>query len=383
MRTGRRLGIAILFTLILLTQGCGSSKDIQNMAYVTAIGIDYVNGKYVTYVQILNFSNVARTENVQLGKETPVWIGQGDGQTVSGALASINETSQLRLFWGHVKVIFLSENLMRHGVVETYSAINRYREVRYNIYIYGTKEKMTDILGQQSLLNLSPLDTQVFSGTQMNSQRYFILPVTGNHMIANLDEPGEPAMMPSVEIERRNWLEDTKHKPMFKISGAYFFQDRKMSKWMSDMDLKGIRWTDKRIEWLPVLVPRDGKKAAVVSLGHPRYSAKPILERGSVRFDLKVKVQGLLYELLEDTGIESLEKHTEEVIREEIRTTYLKAQKEECDPFRLKETLYRTNPKQFWALTDRERFFLKPDSIRRIDVRVSIRSTGKYKGRTE
>ncbi|MBB6636952.1 Ger(x)C family spore germination protein [Cohnella thailandensis] len=383
MRTARRLGFAILLTLILLSQGCGSSKDIQNMAYVTAIGIDYVNGKYVTYAQILNFSNVARSENVQLGKETPVWIGQGDGQTVSGALASINETSQLRLFWGHVKVIFLSENLMRQGVVETFSALNRYREVRYNIYIYGTKEKMTDILSQQSLLNLSPLDTLVFSGTQMNSQRFFILPEPGNHVIANMNEPGEPAMLPSVAIERRNWMEDTDYKPMFKISGAYFFQDGKMSKWMSDLDLKGIRWTNKRIEWLPVLVPQDGKKAAVVSLGHPRYSVKPILEKGSVRYDLKVRVQGLLYELLEEAGMESLEKLTEEVIREEIRTTYLKSQKAKCDPFRLKEALYRANPRHFWALTDKERFFLKPDSIRKIDVRVSIRSTGKYKGRTE
>ncbi|SFK13254.1 hypothetical protein SAMN05518846_1099 [Brevibacillus centrosporus] len=77
MKVGR-IFVHSLLVLLFFLSGCGNSRDIQNLAYVTALGVDYVNGKYVSYVQVLNFSNIARSVDSVLGKPVPIWIGVGD-----------------------------------------------------------------------------------------------------------------------------------------------------------------------------------------------------------------------------------------------------------------------------------------------------------------
>ncbi|GGD58531.1 Ger(x)C family spore germination protein [Paenibacillus nasutitermitis] len=383
MNAARIWGLAVSCFLLISTQGCANSQDIQNMAYVTAIGIDYVNGRYVSYVQVLNFVNVARTENLPQGTKVPVWVGKGDGDTVSGSLSAINATSQLRLYWGHVKAVILTENLLRKGVLETYQALNRYREVRYNILMYGTKEKLDDVLIQKSILNLPPLDSIVFTAAQMNSQKTYIIPISSNRIIAELNEPGEPCMLPSITIDRNNWTEDKKTKTMFDINGAYFFKNHIMNNWMSAEDLKGARWMEYKLDQTPVRIPKQGPPVAVVMMAHPKLSVEPVGSGDSSQFNMKVNVKGFVIELIKTTSITALEDQTREVIRDEIETTYRKALKAKCDPFKLQQTLYREKPATFRKLKEKQPFFLHEDSIREIKINVHLRSTGKYKGKTE
>ncbi|MBB6672475.1 Ger(x)C family spore germination protein [Cohnella nanjingensis] len=383
MNRGRRCALGLTLAAALLLPGCAGAKDIQNLAYATALGMDFVNGQYVAYVQILNFTNVARTENVQLGKEVPIWVGTGTGDTVSGAIADVGVTSQLRLYWGHLKAVVLSENVLRKGVIETYNALNRYREIRYNILMYGTKAKLMDILVQKSMFNLSPLDTIMFTAAQLNAPRSFILPVTGNRAIANLNEPAHTAMLPSLDIARGSWSEDKRNKSMFTISGAYFFDDHKMNEWMSVSDLVGFRWAERKLERTPVRLPESGAPVAVLMLIKPRLTIRPIPSDGDVRFDLSVKVQGYVSEMIKDASIAELERQASIVIRDEIKETYAKALGLKCDPFNLREAVYRKEPRLYRTLSARNPFFIRLDSIRRIDVRVHLTSTGKYKGFTD
>lgn len=213
--------LVCLLSLGLLAS-CANSRDIQSLAYVTAIGIDYENGEYKTYIQVLNFSNIARSENTQLGKKVPIWIGTGHGKTLALSLADTNATSQFPLFWGHLKAVVLSENVMKMGSKETYSTLNRHNEVRYNVLVFGTKEKMEDVLTQRSMFNLSPLDTIMYTSTQARTQSPYIMASYGNRLIANMNEPGNSFYMPAIKINRNAWLEDETKRGMFELGGAYF-----------------------------------------------------------------------------------------------------------------------------------------------------------------
>lgn len=380
----RRTPAVVLSLLcILLLPGCWNSKDIQNLAYVTAIGIDYRDKHYITYVQVLNFSNIARTEGVQIGKSVPIWIGKGEGTTIVDSLDSILATSQLRVFWGHVKAVVISENLMRKGVVETYNALNRYREIRYSVLVYGTKERLDDIFTKKSLLNLSPLDSIMYSPDQDYSQHSFIAPVYGHQAIARINEPGQPTMVPSLTITREVWNEDTKHVPMLSISGAYFFNEKVLSGWLSSDDLKGARWTQSELETAFLQVPSHDAPVATLDLHKPKYRIRPIVDNGTVYFDLKVRVRAKLAELIDTTTIKEIQKLAQETIKKEIRETYLKGLAANCDVFNLEETLYRNHPKIWHSQHNKKPNLLSEDSLRNIEVKVSILNTGKYKGRVD
>ncbi|WP_430103134.1 hypothetical protein [Paenibacillus validus] len=74
---------AYKFTAVLLLPffltGCWSKYEVQNMNYVTAVGIDYADGQYIIYAQLLDFSTVAKLEGQQKSEQPPVWIGRGKG----------------------------------------------------------------------------------------------------------------------------------------------------------------------------------------------------------------------------------------------------------------------------------------------------------------
>ncbi|GKU80382.1 Ger(x)C family spore germination protein [Paenibacillus sp. L3-i20] len=372
--------ICILLISLFVVSGCTTKPEIQNVAYATAIGVDYKNGKWIVYAQVLNFSNIAHYEQQQIGKSVPVWVGKGEGNTIAHALSNVNRTSQLSLFWGHVKVIVMTEEVLKKGVTDVYSAINRDREVRYNILIYGTKRNLDDILIQKSLMNLSPLDTMMFSSAQTSSTLSILQQVTSNRLIANLNEPGEPAIIPSIDSDNKDWKEDKKSKEMFNISGGYFFRDNKMISWMSEKELSGVRWGDRHLDRTTLEFPSNKSPVGVIMFNNPHMKIIPKIEHGKVKFDLHVYANGHIVEILQNITLKEIKKEVAIAIQKEIIETYRKAIKLQCDPFRLGQALYRSNPNEFKKLTERDEYFLSEDSLGEIQVHVRVKNMGKYKG---
>jgi len=367
--------------LLLSLTGCWNSKDIQTMDYATAIGLDYENGKYITYVQFLNFGNVGRNETMQIGKALPVWIGKGEGATLSESLSSIYATSQMRIFWGHVKTIVCSERMLRRGVEEAYNAANRFGEIRYNILVFGTKESLPDLFTQKSIFNLSPLDTIMFTPEQTFAQRSFIVPKTSNRVIADITEPAQAAMLPSIAINREVWKEDKKPRPMLTIDGAFFFKDQQATAWLSEDELAGTRWTQKELKRSLIRVPAEGKPKASLVLINPSYYVQSEVQNGRAVFDLSLKLDATVDELNENVSTEELERLGAEVVRDEIMMSFRNGLAKQVDVLKLEETLYRDHPKQWHALRKGNQPLLSDECIRKIIVKIDIRNTGKYKGR--
>ncbi|MFD0590116.1 Ger(x)C family spore germination protein [Paenibacillus sp. GCM10027627] len=380
MRMACRKLLVALSCFSLLLGSCTHTPEIQDMAYATAIGVDFKKGKWIAYAQILNFTNIARTEQVALGKSVPVWVGKGEGDTLAMALTDISRTSQIKMFWGHVEAVVMTESVLKKGVKDVYATINRYREVRYNVLVYGTKRELPDILTQKSILNLSPLDATLFMDTHMGSTHSTVIPVAGNQVIAALNETGEPAYIPSIDIDSLDWTEDKKPKPMFKVSGKYFFRNKKMSGWMSERDLLGSRWAESKLERTPLEIKRDEKPIAVLMFAHPKLFAQPVAAGDSVKFNIYVEAKAIVMDMVQKTSIKQMSDCAEDDIRKEIIATFRKALKAECDPFRLGEALYRWNPRLFKKEADGKPYFLTEDHLGKIEIEVVITTTGKYKG---
>lgn len=381
MRSGRTLVCGIVLSLLLLLPGCWNSKDIQNLAYVTAIGLDYEKDKFVIYVQVLNFKNVARTETVEIGKPVPVWIGRGEGRTVTEAFTSLYRTSQLRMFWGHVKVIVAGERVLERGLQEAYDMLNRYREVRYNILLYGTKEKLTDILAEKSLFNLSPLDTLMFNPRQIFSQRSFLPPIYAYKIIARLRESSHSVPLPSIALQNTVWSEDHKKEPMYVIDGAFYFHGFRTTGWMSEREMQGGKWLMKKLVRAPINIPNDKHPEAGLILEKPKSKITPVFENGKIRYRVRVRLSGFVEELHRNLSEDEIEAQAARVVRDEVRAAFLNGLKVKADVLQLEQTLYRRYPQQWKQHVEDKEFSLTEDSLAEVDVKVNIKHAGKYKGR--
>ncbi|HEY2493188.1 MAG TPA: Ger(x)C family spore germination protein [Paenibacillus sp.] len=373
-----------IFISLALLSGCWDSKEIQNIAYVTALGFDYVDGKYKAYAQVLNFSNIAKTEALEIGKIVPSWIGQGEGKTVTESMSSLYSTSQQRVLWGHVRTIIYSENLLKQTKIQNiYSAINRYREIRYNILMYGTKEPITKIFAQKSLLNFSPIESILSTPEQVYSQLSFIKPVYGYEVIADSNEGGGSCMLPSLAIDNKTWLEDEKKKSMLKMNGAYMLKNHKLAGWLSEEDLKGSRWLDRDLERTLTNVPDTEDPVATVVLINPHNAITPIIVDGKVHYDVKITVRAYLDELIESISEPNLEKETAKVLVSQIRNTFNKGLTIKSDVLNLENSLYRSNPHKWHELhhEKEDAFLLTKDSLHNVEVKVHFIHSGKYKSK--
>ncbi|SFE27092.1 germination protein, Ger(x)C family [Paenibacillus algorifonticola] len=369
--------------LLLLSPGCFDSKPIQNMAYVTAIGLDYKDGHFITYAQVLNFLNVAKSDKNEIGKNIPVWIGRGTGKTVTEALSSLSETSQIRMFWGHVKAIVVDEELLKSKAIvrQSYEAINRYREVRYNILLYSTKTPMIDIFKQKSIFNLPALDSILDTPEDVHAQRSNIDPQYGYKFIAEFNEPGITAMIPTIGITKEVWREDAQKKPMFKITGAFFIRQNEKISWFSETELLGRKWVQKENKRSILLIGNKEEPTATLVIIKPHYRIRHVRNNKQLQFKVELKARAFVEEMIKDATVKEMEALAAKAIRDEMMATYEKGLATQTDLLNLFAELYRSDAKLWHQLHNSKQLLLNQNTLGQIDVKVTISNTGKYKGR--
>ena len=98
--------IFILISLIFLLTGCYDNIELDDLAIVSGVGIDYVNDEFYLTYEIL--SDVKTEENSTLLSYTV----NGSGKTISEAFIDTNYKVSKKAYFAHLKVLILSEEII-------------------------------------------------------------------------------------------------------------------------------------------------------------------------------------------------------------------------------------------------------------------------------
>jgi len=381
MRPGMKISCCLLM-LILLT-GCWDEKIIQNMTYITAIGVDYADGKYICYAQVSNFSNIAKQESGTNGKLAPIWIARGVGTTLDDALTSLYHFSQMRIFWGHIKVLVLSENVIRKGLNPIFDLMNRYREIRYNMWVYGTKAPLDQIFIEPSINNLNPLVSILQNPEDIYKQSSFIPPLYWYRLIALTNDPVNVSALPSIAISKGNWKEGSKPRSLPMVNGAYYLNLDHLTGWLSFSDLRGARWLENQTARTHLTVASNDKPIADLILAKPRHSIKLIEKGTELHFEVTVKVRAFVDQLHENVSEDVIEAQAARIIEAEINDTYRKGAELGADTLKLELYVYRNHPHKWNEMNDKHKKILGEHALENVKVKVSIKHSGKFKLRVK
>lgn len=385
---GRRVRLLLCLVMIsIMLSGCWNYQEPQSYSYISALGLEYVDKEYITYAQILDFSSIVRQEGASASQPTPIYIGEGRGRTITEAMNQLYSTSQKQILWGHITALVISENVLRHGVEEALDLINRYREVRYNTWVFGTKQPIEELFASTPLFNANALVSILHEPANTYKQRSIIEPVYLYRFIQRYREPGETSYLPSLTTNTNHWISSEKDKlkkhKLLQVDGAYFIRsDGSLAGWIKNHDLFGIQWLNRHTARAPVTLYRDNDLLAVVVLTRPIYEVEASFHDHKVYFNIEVKLKGIVNELHENISSAELEKATEEAIRSQIRRTFDEGMKIRADIFRLGEVVYRDHLSNWKNIRETRDLVVEPDSLKQIKVKVNIRSSGKYKLRT-
>ncbi|WKB37317.1 Ger(x)C family spore germination C-terminal domain-containing protein [Terrilactibacillus sp. S3-3] len=105
-------------------------------------------------------------------------------------------------------------------------------------------------------------------------------------------------------------------------------------------DVNGLRWFNKGIERIQVILKNGGKYFASVDVFNAKARVIPVDGAdGGVSFKVNVKVTARVNTIIKQEKEEVLRKMLEKQIKSEIRRTYQVAISQHIDPYRFSETL--------------------------------------------
>ncbi|MCD1257424.1 Ger(x)C family spore germination protein [Paenibacillus athensensis] len=380
MRRSKRLAaVTLSLTALLLLTGCWDIKNIQDMNYVTSIGFDYADNEYRVYVQMLDFISVAKVESGKPSQHVPVWVGTGKGATVIEAVNDLYQTSQVRVFYGQVSSIVVSERVMNKGLRDIQELQNRYYELRFTPWVFGTTMPIDKLFAVTPLFHLSPIISLLHQPMESYRQKSTITPITSREFITNYNEPDQVVLLPSIRATAERWKQDTSPHEVLDINGAFVYQDGQYQGWLSERKLIGLRWIDPKTSRSPLVVYRDGQPEAAVSLEAPKIQIRPIVKGNSAAYEVSVKLSGNISDIVRAIKETELEAEVAARVRNEIRETFVNGLQINSDLLQLQHTLYRTNNKEWKRLKREGNLKLMPDSLADIRVDVQLNNAGKLK----
>jgi Ger(x)C family germination protein len=371
------LALAWLTSAVMLS-GCWDIIDPQDVNYFMALGFDYEDGKFVVYAQMVDFASVTTPESDKPTQHMPVLVGTGRGVTAARAYNDLYDTAQRRVIYGHVGAIVFSENMMKHGLQNIFDLLSRYQELRYTPWVYGTKEKVEEILSISPFFNLSPLTSLLHQPLEIYRQKSYVPPLMMREFVANIREPGKTAILPAIDINGDSWKEDLRPKEMLEINGIFTFDSNRYNSFLSTEDITGLRFVTPTTERTPIDIRVDDKVYSEVSVTKPKVKITPRIEGDTVKFHMSVTMKGLVIEVIEPISEQEMEKLASEEVKKEIITTYERALEKNIDLYQLEHQVYVKHNK-WWKEHVRDRdFHLDKDSLE-VEVKVDIQSSGKLK----
>lgn len=370
----RKFLLLIIITCqLLILPGCWGFKEIQSQTFVTGIGLDYSEGEFILYVQALNFANIARQEgSSSLQQPIPIFIGQAKGKSIQEAFSKLEQRAALPLYYGHLETMLLSERVIEKKMKSIIEYLGQNHFVRYNCWLFGTKQDIKEILLSESFFNFSSLYT-IFHNPEQLTERNFIIPIERyNNFISKYYQPVGSYIIPALKIEKGNFSEGNKSKNIASVNGGFIISQKQYKGWVNKQDLIGLKWLTKEATTITLSLSKE--KVSVV-IRDPRSSIK-VINGKNPTYDLTVKANAILIHNEEDRSLTKIEKALEQEIKNQVLKTMDKGEKIQADLFNMTEKSYRYHHRK-WDIKAINSF--DKSSIRNIKVKVKIQENINYK----
>lgn len=363
--------IVLLLSCSLLT-GCWDRMEIEERAVVLGISIDtadkdaearedeisHLRGKYPAPKQeLIQLSvQIALPGRIPLGpgegggsgegEQETVWVLDVVGHTVDDAMMNLQQQISGKLFFGHLRVIVVSEEFARKGIENLNDYLHRNAEVRRMAWLMISKGKAKNHM--QAAPKLERVPALYLASTLDDAVKHGKFP--SNYIgtfWSNSSKKGQEGFLPYIKIMKGENVE---------ISGMAFFKGAKMVGVTKPIEIagylviKGISPAGYR----GIIHIGDDSQVVTIHATNRESEIKVDIKNGMPHFTITATTEINIEEKNSDTIPVDNSKILEEIARENERSiTELligliqKTQKKESDIFGFGE-LVRAKEPSYW-----------------------------------
>lgn len=365
---------------LVLLSGCWDAHEPDKMVYAQGIGIDYKDGKYILFLQLMNLSTLAKTEpgggNIE---EMQPGIGQASGYSLEDALFNLYKIAQRRIHFGHLNYIFLTKNAInQNGLQDVTDLFDRFFTTHYRMWIYITDASLGDILTTEPPLEMSTYFSRIANPEEAFEQASYIQPLDMREVIVAHNEPPYEINIPFVSLNKSGWKKNRDSQEVGIINGISIVADNHFKGSILNEDLSGYKWVGKKFERMGVSLKTGEKTTVGLTVKKRHVRIEPIIVNDDLQFDISIKINAAINKLNKNVHAERLSEQAEKIISDEVQKTFTKALEIDSDIYRLSQVLYKKNIAEWKKRQKDGKLPLEKDSIRNIDVDVSIIDSGNH-----
>lgn len=367
-----------LIVAILLLAGCWDVTEPQKMYYVQGVGVDYKDNEFEVYIQLVNFATVTKTEqaNPQMSQTE---IGKARGKTIEEAIYKLYRSVDQEVYWGHMTYILLSDDAVKNeNIIAVFDTFLRFRETRYQIWVYCTEDSIDDIMLVSSILDKSPAATKLNDPQNTWKQESFIKPINLRKLVIELNEPSHEVVIPEVSINN-NWKIQNKHTAETSFTGFGILSRDSFKGYIEGKFARGIMWMNGESKQGDITIPLDNtdNQFLTVDIKQLNVDVKPIIKNKQVNFEIFLNFTTILNGFKGKVSQDEVREKVARGIQKDIMTTFKEGLNMDTDIYRFAEFLYRDNVKLWKKLEQDGKIHLEMDSISKISVQINKVSPGR------
>ncbi|MEO2078366.1 MAG: Ger(x)C family spore germination protein [Bacillus sp. (in: firmicutes)] len=354
------ISLIVMCMSIPLLSGCWNQKELTDLAFVMAMGID--KGKHQKFdvsFQLVNPANISAGQTGG-GQGLPIAVYRSSGDTITEAARNATKKVSRRLYYAHTNVVVISEAVAKESLLYVLDAFDRDPEFRTTTeLVIARGSKAEEIVTTLTILDRLPVtkitkqlkasEAMLGENASYNIDDFLIgLLSKGKQPIANgYRLIGEKSMARKAEN-----IQKTTTDAFLQSDGLAVFNKGKLKGWINHEKARGIIWVLNKVKSTDINVPWEGKKNALVVApirSKTKISVRLVNEKPIIH--VKIENEGWISEA--NTAIDldnpeviyKLEKLVEKEITKEINASVKEAQKFKTDIFGFGEKVHIANPK--------------------------------------
>lgn len=311
--------IILILVFTLLLTGCWNYKELNDIAIITSMSIDKNNDEFIVGVGVANTNK----------SDKQVTIYSGSGNTLSEAVKNIDLYVPKQLYFGHLSVVTINEEVAKVGLNQITDYLLRSKQISSNFFLLISKE----VEAKEIIKTISPLETfpsQNISSKflDINNNETDITSITFSKYLETIKKPGIEPILPAITLEQNNAT---------KLDTVALFKDDKLITFANEVESKGINILLNKIDEMLIPIDCDNKKIIVqVTNIKTKINTKKI----------NIKANGIIKELncSDKKIISKINENTTKEIKKIVSSSINLSKKYNTDIFGFGNTVYKTKP---------------------------------------
>lgn len=328
--------ILILLALLFLTSGCYDYTELNDMAIVSGISVDYENDKFEVAYEILNTINPE--DNPESSK---VYVTQGSGSSLSEAFSDTSLEIAKVPYLAHLKTLVISEEVARNHVKEIIDFLIRDNHIRNIFYLVIAKDTSAfEIISNTDTNNpvastaiAKLIDSLLFANNIAANLNY-------EKFVTNIIDPRKDTYASSIEIKNG----------ILKLGPLAIFKGYNMQTFLSEDESAtfNVMNGDSKEIHFTVSCPNDEENDIILTtFNNPKSEIK--IDENKVKISTEIETRIVenhcKMNFKEIETYESIQKKVEEKLKQDMEEVIKQSIKYDSDILKIKQIYYQKNKK--------------------------------------